>query len=426
MRIAIVGGGIAGLSAAWALSKLYSVTLFEARKCVGGHANTVIARHPFGCTPVDTGFIVYNEKNYPYLSRLFRQLNVETQPSNMSFGVSLDGGAMEYEGSLRGMIAQPSNLIRPGYYRMCCDIARFYKTAPAVLKRPDGDVLSLGSYLRQEDYSTEFVYNHLLPMGSAIWSCSCDDMLAFPAGSFVRFFHNHGLLSFSNRPKWRTVVGGSREYLKQFTSAFSDSIRLNTPIVGLRRDNDGIHLRTQFEQFAPFDSVILATHADQTLKIIGADATELECSVLGKIRYSKNRAILHQDPKLMPHRRKAWASWNYLSSRSKDGTQQVSVTYWMNRLQNLDERVPLFVSLNPIAEPEPNTVLGHYSYEHPILDLEARVAQTNLQHIQGQRNTWFCGSYTGYGFHEDGLKSGLLVAESMGAPAPWTSTDEPR
>mgnify|MGYP001378064534 CR=1 FL=1 len=425
MRVAVVGGGIAGLGAAWSLSRLHDVTIFEAGHYAGGHANTVVVDQPGGPIGVDTGFIVYNEENYPNLTRLFAELGVETQPSDMSFGVSINGGALEYEGSLRGLIAQPSNLLKPGFHRMCRDIRRFWNKAPRVLHRSADKHLSLGDYLRREQYSDEFVRNHLLPMGAAIWSCSFEEMASFPIESFVRFFCNHGLLSLNNRPAWRTVSGGSREYVRRLTASFKDRIYLNTAVLGLQRRSEGVYLQTWVGWEGPFDSLVMATHADQALTILGSEATELECAVLGRIRYSSNRAVLHQDDRLMPKRRAAWASWNYLTDGTHNDTQRVSVTYWMNRLQNIDAGIPLFVSLNPLREPDPETVLGEYTYEHPILDQSATSAQGALHKVQGQHRTWFCGSYAGFGFHEDALQSGLSVAAALGSTVPWMDEVSP-
>lgn len=425
MRVAVVGGGIAGLGAAWSLSRLHDVTVFESGNYVGGHANTVVVDQPGGPIAVDTGFIVYNERNYPNLTRLFAELGVETQLSDMSFGVSIDSGALEYEGSLRGLFAQPSNVLKPGFYRMCRDIHRFWRETPRVLNRSADNYLSLGEYLRRECYSDEFIRNHMLPMGAAIWSCSFEEMASFPIESFVRFFHNHGLLGLNDRPEWRTVSGGSQEYVKSLTTSFKDRIYLNTTVLGLQRRPGDVHLQTWTGWEGPYDALVMATHADQALNILGSEATELECAVLGRIRYSSNRAVLHQDDRLMPKTRGAWASWNYLTEGFHNDRKCVSVTYWMNRLQNIGEETPLFVSLNPLREPDPSTVLGEFSYEHPILDQGATSAQGALNQVQGQHRTWFCGSYAGFGFHEDALQSGLKVAAALGSPVPWMDEVSP-
>ena len=419
MKIAVVGSGIAGLGAAWALSRLNEVTLFEANSYVGGHANTVTARVGNKMIPVDTGFIVYNDWTYPQLTRLFAEIDVPTEASDMSFSVSVANGRLEYEGSLPGLLAQPSNLLRPHFWRMVKDVARFYREAPALLDADDSHQPSLGAYLEQNRYSAPFVYDHILPMGAAIWSTSINGMFDFPARTFIRFCVNHGLLLHSGRPQWRTVSGGSKEYIRRLCAPFQHQIRLNEAVVGLRRTPIGAFVETESGQEQRFDEVVLACHSNQALQILGSDATALETEVLRQIRYEDNFAVLHQDRGLMPRRRRAWASWNYLAIGAADEGRAVSVTYWMNRLQNIDETVPLFVSLNPLRRPDPSKVLASSTYAHPLFDQAALDAQGALHEIQGDRRTWFCGAYCGFGFHEDGLESGLSVAAELGAPAPW-------
>lgn len=418
MRIAIVGTGIAGMGAAWALHQRHDITVFEADRRPGGHANTVDVELDGRTIAVDTGFIVYNTRNYPHLVRLFEALGVASEASDMSFAVSLANGGREYAGSLPGLFAQPGNALRPSHWRMVRDILRFYREAPALLDVQTGGNISLGHYLIAGGYGRAFVMDHLLPMAAAIWSCPASRILEFPARSFVRFLHNHGLLLVKDRPRWRTVTGGSREYVARLTSAFGDRLRRATPIAAARRDGAGVWLSTEDGERQRFDHVVLATHADQALRILGADADGAERETLGAFSYASNRAILHRDPALMPRRRAVWSSWNYMAETHHGLDAQASVTYWMNRLQNIDGP-DIFVSLNPLREPEPELVHAEFAYDHPIFDAAAVAAQARLPEIQGARRTWFCGSYCGYGFHEDGLEAGLAVAEALDAPVPW-------
>ncbi len=427
-RIAIIGSGISGLGAAWALSQQHAVTLFEAQDRPGGHANTVHVTQEGRVRPVDTGFLVYNAHNYPHLVRLFAELGVTTAQSDMSFAVSMDDGRLEYTGSPRGLFLQKRNLLRPRFWRMVRDTLRFYKEAPTWLAQRTGDDRddpSIGAYLARNGYSRAFIDDHLVPMAAAIWSCPDREVLDFPAESLLRFLDNHGLLQVEGRPQWRTVAGGSRHYVRAITDPLGERLRLNSPVSAVRREASGVTV-TSNGTTERFDAVVLATHADQTLAILGDDATAREREVLGAFRYSQNHAWLHSDPGLMPRRRDGWASWNYLgrSGRSDDRTRDVSVTYWLNRLQNLTPP-DIFVSLNPHREPAPDKVLARMNYDHPILDGAACAAQDRIPEIQGGQNTWFCGSYLGYGFHEDGLESGLAVAAALGAPVPWCDAVSP-
>lgn len=419
MRIAVVGGGITGLGAAWALSRAHEVHLYEAGSRLGGHAHTVDVAWNGQPVAVDTGFIVYNDRTYPNLIRLFRTLDVPTAESNMSFSVSLGRGRFEYAGSPAGMIAQPANLMRPSYWRMVQDILRFYREAPAMLERPESELTTLGDYLRENRYSGSFIDNHLLPMGGAIWSSSTADVLRFPLATFVRFCVNHGLLSLRDRPQWRTVLGGSRAYVDRIASAVEGKVRLSEPVAGVQRAPDHVALRMRDGSVERFDHIVLATPADRSLAILGRDATPAERRHLGAFQYTRNRAVLHSDPALMPRRRAVWASWNYLGEDHRDRQRAVSVTYWMNSLQPIDRRIPLFVSLNSTRDPAAALTHGEFLYDHPQFDRAALKAQRSLATVQGARRTWFCGSYCGYGFHEDGLQAGLAVAGALGAPAPW-------
>lgn len=426
MKIAVVGAGVAGLGAAWALSLAHRVTVFEAARYAGGHANTQTISVDGRCLAVDTGFIVFNEHNYPQLTRLFDHIGVESEASDMSFSVSLDSGRLEYEGSLAGLLVQPQNLLRPSFLLMLRDLLRFYRTAPAILDDPATEGMSLGELLTRGGYSRAFAEQHILPMGAAIWSSTLDGMRDFPARSFVRFFVNHRLFDLSERPSWRTVTGGSREYVRRLTASFANRLRLKAPVTALRRTQSGVVLSSAYGGEEAFDHVILATHADQALKILGPDASAQERQVLGAFRYQENRAVLHGDTALMPKRRGAWASWNYLAEGEEhDGGRRVGVSYWMNRLQNLPVASPVVVTLNPPREPAPDKVYGEYVYDHPQFDATALQAQAQLPFIQGERRTWFCGSYCGNGFHEDGLQAGLAVARALGATWPWADEVTP-
>ncbi len=417
-RVAVIGSGIAGLAAAWVLAGHHRVTLYEREDRLGGHTNTVIVERWGKEVAVDTGFIVYNEVNYPNLVQLLARLNVRTRESDMSFGVSLDGGRLEYAGGVKGGLwAQPTNLLRPRYLGMLADIARFFRTAPQALKQP-GDGPTLGDYLRDGRYGRAFIEDHLLPMGAAIWSVPLATIADYPAKSFIRFFLNHGLLQVRDRPRWRTVVGGARSYVFAMLNRIGRDVRKGVPAVAVGGDAGGAWVETRTGGRERFDQVVLATHADQALALLASPTVE-ERQTLGAFRYQTNRALLHADPQLMPRRRRAWASWNYLASGQQPASRQVSLTYWMNRLQGIDPDCPLFVSLNPIVEPNPAHLFGVWDYDHPIFDVAATTAQRRLFMIQGRRRLWFCGSYCGYGFHEDALVSGLMVAEALGVRRPW-------
>ena len=425
MKIAIVGAGVAGLGAAWLLDRDHEVHVFEAAPRAGGHANTIDIQTETGPVAVDTGFIVYNDRNYPNFCQLLSHLGVRSEPSDMSFSVSVGKGAFEYEGSLRGLLAQPLNLFRPRHSRMVRDIVRFYREAPALLvEGHPSHRQSIGEYLATGGYSVEFLRDHLFPMGAAIWSCSLAEMGSFPARAFIRFFANHGLLSLTPTREWRTIRGGSRVYVDALTAQLKRRVRTNTPVASVRRTPAAVFVRPHGGEEERFDQVVFGAHADQVLTMLGPDAHAEERSLLGSFRFTNNRAILHTDTALMPRRRAAWASWNYLSDGGNE-TPAVSVTYWMNRLQNLWQLEPLFVSLNPTDEPAADRVLAEFAYDHPLFDSAALAAQQGLATIQGARRTWFCGAYCGYGFHEDGLQAGVGVAAALGSPAPWAGAITP-
>ena len=423
-HIAVVGSGISGLSAAWLLSHGHRVTLIEADARPGGHSNTVDCEVDGVDVAVDTGFIVYNPPAYPNLTALFRHLEVPTAQSNMSFSVSMGNGAYEYAGSgLAQVVGQAGNLLSLGHWRMIRDIPRFFKTTLAKLPSLSDD-LTIAQFLKAEGYSDYFLERHLLPMAGAIWSAAPGDMRDYPAKAFLKFFNNHGLLRITNRPLWRTVKGGSREYVSRLIRSGTFETRLRTPVAAIRRHSDGVTIRAVNGEEQGYDDVVIATHADQALSML-ADASGEERQLLSCFRYSRNRAILHRDQGLMPKRRRLWSSWNYLSELPPYSATTSAVTYWMNKLQPLPVEAPLFVSLNPLEEPRMEKVLAEFDYAHPIFDPAAMAAQKELWKIQGTRHTWFCGAYWGSGFHEDGIQAGLAAAEGLGGVRrPWSVQDE--
>ena len=423
-HIAVIGSGISGLSAAWLLSKRHRVTLIEADNRPGGHSNTVDCEVDGREVAVDTGFIVYNPPAYPNLTALFRHLDVPTAASNMSFSVSMGKGAYEYAGSgLAQLIGQPGNLLSPGHWGMIRDIPRFFNTTMAKLPGLPED-MTIAQFLKSEGYSEFFMERHLLPMAGAIWSAAPGDMRDYPARAFLKFFDNHGLLKITGRPLWRTVKGGSREYVSRLIRDGLFETRLRTPIAAIRRGPEGVTLRSAAGEEQSYDDVVIAAHADHALAMLG-DASPEERRLLEAFRYSRNRAILHRDPRLMPRRKRLWSSWNYLSELPPHAATTSAVTYWMNKLQPLPVSTPLFVSLNPADEPDTAKVLAEFDYSHPIFDPAAMRAQRELWKIQGTRNTWFCGAYCGSGFHEDGIQAGLAVAEMLGGVRrPWQVENE--
>ena len=409
------------MSAAWLLNQAHSITVYEKNDRLGGHSNTINVKRPSGSIPVDTGFIVYNEVSYPNLIALFDYLKIPTKPSEMSFSASLDQGEFEYAGTnLNGLLGQRSNIVRPRFWLMLRDILRFYKEAPAILEEPLETETSLGTYLARQNYSSCFINDHLLPMGAAIWSTTAAKMKDYPAQAFVRFFQSHGLLSLTNRPQWFTVAGGSREYVRRLTKGYQHSTRFGG-VRSVTRLSDKVVVEDHLGQISDYDHIVLACHADEALEIL-SDADDHEKRLLGSWQYTENRAVLHCDPSLMPKRGRVWSSWNFLSD-PKSG--QLCVTYWMNRLQTLETDQPLFVTLNPIHEPDHATIKQETIYSHPYFDQAALSSHTELWSLQGRRRSWFCGSYFGYGFHEDALQSGLAVAEQLGGiRRPWNIPNE--
>jgi hypothetical protein len=409
-KIAVIGAGISGLSAAWLLREAFDVTLFEAEPRAGGHADTQVLNLDGQVVPVDTGFIVFNDRNYPNLVGFFKTLGVAWHDSDMSFGVSKNNAAFEYAGGeLKQLFAQPSNIFRPRFISMVRDILRFHKAAPALLETTSAQ--SLGQYLTAERYGVGFTEDYILPMGAAIWSSSVEGMKAFPAKSFIRFFVNHGLLQVNDRPQWRTVTGGSRVYVARVLQDLVD-VRLGAPVRAVRRGANSVSVDGQ-----SFDQVVFACHADQALALIDTPSTG-EAEILGAVKFQDNEAVLHQDAALMPRRKLAWSAWNYLS-QGDDHNRAVCLTYWMNLLQGMKTARPLLVSLNPNLPIDPAKILMRKTYRHPQFDAGAVAAQDRLHEIQGKDRLWFGGAWTKWGFHEDGIGSAVAIANALGVRARW-------
>jgi len=406
-RAAVVGAGISGLGAAWALRQRHEVTLFETEGRLGGHAHTVDWEQGGQRHGVDTGFLVFNERTYPLLQELFRQLDVPVTHSDMSFSVQAQG--LEWCGSdLNSVFAQRRNLLRPRFWGMLSELLRFNRECTALAARGDDRELAepIGAFLDRRGFGAAFRELYLLPMVACIWSCPVQQMLAFPIGTLIRFCHNHGLLQVANRPQWFTVQGGSREYVQRIQAALPN-VRSAEPVLALRRAPEGVWLRSPAGE-QRFDAVILACHSDQALALLGEQARPAERSVLGAIRYQSNRAVLHGDAGLLPQRRRAWAAWNF---ESGPGERPVCLHYLINKLQPLPWAEPVVVSLNPLREPKGPSREFHYA--HPVFDEGAVRAQARLPELQGQGHVWFAGAWARYGFHEDGLWSGLQAAKAL-------------
>jgi predicted NAD/FAD-binding protein len=430
-KIAIIGSGISGLGAAYLLSPHHDVTVFEADHRPGGHSHTVdiqVDGQRFG---VDTGFLVFNERTYPLLCRLFGHLRVPVAKSDMSFSVQIAEPSLEWAGTnLDTVFAQRRNLLRLSFWRMLLDIVRFNKESTRDLNDPALAELSLGNYLDRHGYSTTFRNDYLLPMAAAIWSCPTEQMLAYPFHTFVRFCHNHGLLQITNRPTWMTVAGGARVYVSMLIEeirAHSGEIRLESPIHAIERRPDGVMIKSA-AGIERFDQILIACHSDQALEILGGDATKQEQELLGAIRYQSNRAVLHTDPALLPSKTKAWAAWNYASPGKLGqnlGQSPVSVSYLLNKLQPLPSETPIIVTLNPWREPDAAHTHRQFHYAHPVFDGPAISAQTAIKSLSGQNRTLYAGAWLGYGFHEDGFASAVRAAGQL-APLPdWLLGEQP-
>jgi uncharacterized protein len=416
-RVAVVGAGISGLATAYLLSRHHQVTLFEAGPYLGGHTNTVDVTLDGRTHPVDTGFLVFNDHTYPNLIALFNELDVQAHPSEMTFSVSLDAGRLEWAGTnLNTVFAQRRNLFSPTFIGMLRDIVRFNGSAERNLDVATQTGASMGELLLAGGYGGAFQQHYLLPMAAAIWSSATADILSFPATTFLRFCLNHALLQITRRPQWKTMVGGGREYVRRIASRLDD-VRISSAVRGVRRDVDGVDVMTDCG-VQRFDALVMATHAPDALRLLD-DASEAERSVLRAVRYQPNVAVLHTDTRLLPRRRRVWSAWNYVGGPGRDASRPVCVSYLVNQLQPLPFVTPLVVTLNPVIEPAPGTELRRFVYDHPLFDLAAIDAQRRLPMLQGQQRTWFAGAWTGYGFHEDGLKSALRVAADFSSLPQW-------
>jgi len=410
MPLAVVGSGVSGLVAAWLLARRHKVVLFEADNRLGGHAHT--NEVTFGKEPVsvDTGFIVFNERTYPLFRHILRELGVAEQKSDMSFSASVAARGIEYNGTnLNKLFAQRSNLFKPSFWRMVRGILRFYKEARELLE-PDAKEIELGAYLKQNGYSREFIDDHLVPMGAAVWSTNREQMMRFPARFLIRFFDHHGFMEVDRRPQWFTVPGGSRSYVEAIEKEFAGSILFNEAVESITRHDKGVTIRSSSGE-SEFDQVVIATHSDTALQLI-ADPTTAEREILSAIPYQRNVAQLHSDARVMPRRKLAWASWNY--HVDQDAAAPPTLTYWMNLLQGLQTPEPLFVTLNREHQIDASKVHGRWVYHHPLFTPESVAAQARKHEIQGVQRTWFAGAYWGYGFHEDGAYSGVEVARALG------------
>ncbi len=416
-NIAIIGSGISGLSAAYFLTPQANVTLYEKEARLGGHTRTLTVDYDGTQIPVDTGFIVFNYENYFHLSRLFKQLDVTVKKGSMSFAASVDDGRVEWGAkTLDSLFAQRRNLVNLAFLNGFADVVRFNKLAMTTVARLPN--LTLGELLIELKMGAWFRNYYLLPMGAAIWSCPAGQMLKFPASSFVKFFHNHGLLTIDNQPQWYTVDGGSQTYIKKILATIGGAnIRLSSRVRSVVRKDDKVVVQSE-QGDEVYDDVIMACHADEALGML-VDSDALERDVLSPFQYSVNHAVLHRDPSQMPKRKRCWSSWNYLARSGDKEDRSVAVTYWMNSLQSIDERYPLFVTLNPLTPVDPALTFDKHVFTHPIFTRDAVMAQNHIPRIQGQRHTWFCGAYQGNGFHEDGIKSTVKMVKAMGYSIPW-------
>lgn len=415
MKIAIIGSGISGLGAAYLVNAQHDITLYEKNDYIGGHSRTVNIKIDGKTIPVDTGFIVFNYRNYPNLAGLFENLKVPVAKSDMSFGVSIDNGWLEY-GTRRPLdiFAQKSNLLKPQFWKMLADILKFNSKAKQYLESD----ISLGECLNELKLGDWFRDYYLLAMGGAIWSTPLKGMLDFPAIAFIRFFDNHGLLTVNDQPQWYTVQGGSREYVKILTNSFKDKIKLNCGVGKVTRQKDHVEIIDTAGKKEKYDQVIFACHSNQVMQVLD-NPTEEEKRVIGTIKYQPNEMVLHSDTSFMQKRKNAWCSWVYLSEKRKDNSKSVSLSYWMNNLQPLDTEKPIIVTLNPGRQPDPKLVYDKYTFHHPVFDKKAVASQSRIDEIQGKDRIWFAGAWQRYGFHEDGLLSAVNIAEKMGVKIPW-------
>jgi hypothetical protein len=409
-NIAVVGSGVSGLGAAWALSQRHNVTLMERDRRFGGHARTIDVSMGKRMVPVDTGFIVFNHRNYPNLTNLLAVLGVETEPTDMSFSVK--SNRYEFAATPRALVSDPRHMASRRTWAILRGINRFRKEVANHDTVPNADS-TLIEYLRGAAYPKPFVTDYLLPLAAAVWSGAGSDAASMPVGTFLGFLANHGLFELE-RPRWRTVSGGSREYVDRIAKEITIT-RNDIDVTAIRRVDAGVEVETVHGR-SRFDEVVIATHAPQAIALLAGDLADDERGILGAFRYAQNRAVVHRDPTFMPRRKPAWSAWNAVGATAAS-EHPISVTYWMNRLQNLDERHDVFVTLNP--QREPRQIIDDVWYAHPQFSPDTDRAQRRLPAIQGRRGVWFAGAWTGYGFHEDGLQSGLTVAAALGSPAPW-------
>lgn len=410
-RIAIIGSGVSGMSAAWMLSRKHKVVLFEAEDRTGGHVCTVPVEDPNGTLQVDVGFIVFNDRTYPHFQQLLKQLDIAKQPAQMGFAISCENTGLEYSGDgLGGLFAQKRNLVSPKHWQMIAEILRFNREAPALLHNDEGE-LPLGQYLQRNGYSQRFCDHYILPMGGAIWSCSDEQMKAFPAKFFVRFFDNHGLLSITNRPQWYVVPGGSARYKDKLMASLQAEVRLSTPVLKVQREEQGVRI-TSHRGEERFDEVVFACHSDQALALL-ADADLDEQQLLGNIPYQDNEVVLHTDISLLPATRRCWSSWNALLPKQRG--ERIQVTYNMNILQGLAAKNTWCVTLNASDRIDPSKIVQRFNFSHPLFTPEGLASRTELlEKVNGRRHTWFCGAWCRNGFHEDGVASAIAVAAGFG------------
>jgi predicted NAD/FAD-binding protein len=421
-RVAIIGTGIAGLGCAHFLHERFDLTIYEQNDYAGGHTNTVTVREDARELPVDTGFMVFNHVTYPLLTRLFRELNVETKRTDMSFSVRHDATGTEYNGgSLGKLFGQRRNLLSPRFWRFILQINRFNQETVAALDDPKFAELTLGEYAAHRGYGDDFLNLYIVPMGSAVWSTPPELMLKFPALTLMRFWHNHGFLGMKTRHPWWTVTNGAKSYVQKLTALFRDRIRLKSPVARVERTAQGVAVIPQNGEAQTFDKVILASHADQSLRMLG-DPTPLERELLSPFRYQANEATLHTDASFMPRTRRCWASWNYHIRPLANGSIQPSTHYWMNSLQGVSDKTDYFVSVNADERLDPAKVVRRIAYEHPLFDVPAMRAQRRLpelNRLSRDQMTYFCGSYFRYGFHEDAFKSAVDLCRELLGGEPW-------
>ena len=414
-KIAVIGGGVAGIVSAYLLQQRHDITLFEQSDYLGGHTHTIaITDGPDAGLEVDTGFIVLNDATYPLFQMFLARLGVKSRISEMSFGFQCRQTGLVYAGTdLNGLFAQRRNLVSPSFLRFLLEIVRFSKQARDDLAKGNIPPVTLGQYLKDGCFSSFMVDNYLVPMAAAIWSTPAMQVTDFPAEPFLQFFRNHGLLSFRNRPDWRTVVGGSHAYVKAFTHNFKGRVNLQTQVREVSRGSSGVTLTLGGGETLSFDQVVIATHADQALRLL-KEPSSIEQRLLGPWRYQSNRTVLHTDSSLLPAQKQAWAAWNFTRDAGSACDRPVFVTYYMNRLQGFSARRDYCVTLNSNQPFDPETVVAEMDYLHPLYSFESMATQAELPQLNGQQNTWYCGSYFGYGFHEDAVKAGVSVAKSFG------------